>query len=295
MGKSCGSDPSNISMIWRHLQGEFELGGRPLLMGILNLTPDSFSDGGKYLAQDKALQHAESMIQAGAEILDLGGESTRPGAEPVAEAEELKRVLPVIKALKQAYPGTIISIDTYKAAVAERALEAGAAIINDVGAGLWDEKMVDVLRSTDAAYVCMHSQGRPGEMQNQPSYNNVAEEVLSFLQERKTTLMHAGLAEERLVFDVGIGFGKRLNDNLELLRHRDTFLALKRPLLWGLSRKSFISHLLNVPAQERLAGGLAAYATLLRHPGPQIWRVHDVAEHAQLIRMWEETTKPHLP
>ncbi len=274
-------------MIWRHLNGEFQIGCRPLLMGILNVTPDSFSDGGRFFLQDQALAQAEIMIREGAEILDVGGESTRPGAEPVSEEEELRRILPVIESLRRAYPALALSIDTYKSGVAAKAVSAGAAIINDVGAGLWDKKMPEVVEKTGAGYICMHSQGRPQDMQNNPVYADVLKEVQAFLRERREVLLYRGIAEDQLVFDPGIGFGKRLEDNLELLRRGDTFIDFKRPILWGLSRKSFISKLCGVAAEDRLAGGLAAYASLLQYPCPQVWRVHDVAEHAQLIRMWE--------
>jgi dihydropteroate synthase len=281
----------NLFVIWRHLNGEFILGARPLLMGILNVTPDSFSDGGKYLLQEQALIQAEKMIREGADILDVGGESTRPGADPVSESEELQRVIPIIESVRRAYPEVVLSIDTYKAEVAACAVAAGAGIINDVGAGVWDKKMPEVVKAAGAGYICMHSRGRPQDMQNNPVYSDVVAEVLAFLRERRNLLVSCGIEENRLVFDPGIGFGKRLEDNMQLLRQSSCFIGLGRPVLWGLSRKSFISKLLGVGPEERLAGGLSAYAALLRHPVPQIWRVHDVAEHAQLIRMWEEISR----
>jgi len=255
-------------------------------MGILNVTPDSFSDGGKYLHPDQALEQAAIMIHEGADIIDVGGESTRPGATAVTTEEELARTVPVIQALVKQHPNIPISIDTYKTMVADQAVHAGASIINDVGAALWGDGMLEVLQKNQVGYICMHTQGRPQDMQKNPTYSDVVADVLSFLSERKSALLSAGIAQERLAFDVGIGFGKTLEHNIELIRQAEKMRPLERPLLWGLSRKSFISKLLNTSAQDRLVGGLAAYAKLLSNPSPQIWRVHDVAAHAQLIRMW---------
>ncbi|MDZ4787828.1 MAG: dihydropteroate synthase [Blastochloris sp.] len=255
-------------------------------MGILNVTPDSFSDGGKYLHPDQALEQAAIMIHEGADIIDVGGESTRPGATAVTTEEELARTVPVIQALVKQHPNIPISIDTYKTMVADQAVHAGASIINDVGAALWGDGMLEVLQKNQVGYICMHTQGRPQDMQKNPTYSDVVADVLSFLSERKSALLSAGIAQERLAFDVGIGFGKTLEHNIELIRQAEKMRPLERPLLWGLSRKSFISKLLNTSAQDRLVGGLTAYAKLLSNPSPQIWRVHDVAAHAQLIRMW---------
>jgi dihydropteroate synthase len=276
-------------MIWRHLNGKFQIGSRPLLMGILNVTPDSFSDGGKFFLQDQALAHAEKLIREGVDILDVGGESTRPGAEPVPEQEELKRVLPVIESIQRSYPYVVLSIDTYKARVAERSVQSGVSIINDVGAGLWDQDMPQVLKKTRAAYVCMHAQGFPGNMQSHPTYQDVGRDVFHFLKQRKEMLLAMGIAESSLAFDPGIGFGKKLEHNLDLIRQASDFFELGRPILWGLSRKSFISQLLGVTPENRLAAGLAAYASLWRQGGAQIWRVHEVAEHLQFIKMLEAT------
>lgn len=274
-------------MHWHCKRTQFQITSKPLLMGILNVTPDSFSDGGKFLTQDLALAHAEKMISAGVDIIDVGGESTRPRATIISEDEELSRVIPILKELSEKYPQVPLSIDTYKASVAKEAILCGATIVNDVGAGLWDEKMLGVLQSYDVGYICMHSQGRPETMQDQPTYKQVTTEVVQFLEERKQHFIQAGINENRLVFDPGIGFGKTLENNLDLLRQAEMFLALQRPILWGLSRKSFISKLLGVSLEERLAGGLGAYSFLLEKNFPQIWRVHDVAEHAQLIQMRE--------
>jgi dihydropteroate synthase len=273
-------------MLWKCRQTVFQLGPKPLIMGILNVTPDSFSDGGKYLHPDQALEQAAIMIHEGADIIDVGGESTRPGATAVTTEEELARTVPVIQALVKQHPNIPISIDTYKTMVADQAVHAGASIINDVGAALWGDGMLEVLQKNQVGYICMHTQGRPQDMQKNPTYSDVVADVLSFLSERKSALLSAGIAQERLAFDVGIGFGKTFEHNIELIRQAEKMRPLERPLLWGLSRKSFISKLLNTSAQDRLVGGLAAYAKLLSNPSPQIWRVHDVAAHAQLIRMW---------
>lgn len=258
---------------------------RPLLMGILNVTPDSFSDGNCFFDPDHAIAHGEAMHAAGADIVDVGGESTRPGADPVSEAEELKRVRPVVRAL--AGRGIAVSIDTYKAAVAREAVEAGACIVNDVGAGLWDEAMVPTVAGLDAGYVCMHAQGRPSAMQENPAYTDVVAEVGDFLAGRLDVLKKAGVEPERVLPDAGIGFGKKLEHNLALLRQAAGLShRLQRPMLWGLSRKSFISHALGVEAGRRGAGSLAAHAWLLAQGQGMVWRVHDVEEVRQVVEMW---------
>jgi dihydropteroate synthase len=272
-------------MLWQCAGHRFENWDRPLLMGILNVTPDSFSDGGRFVDLDKALAHASTLVAEGADLLDIGGESTRPGATPVEAGEELARVLPVLRALRERHPQVALSIDTYKAPVAEAAVQSGACIINDVGAGLWDPAMPRAAARLGAGYVCMHSQGRPGTMQFAPSYGNVRNEVLSFLRQRQSALEAAGLASERVVFDPGIGFGKNAEHNLELLSEPAFLEPLQRPILWGLSRKSFLAKIAGAPA-NRLAGTLAAHAWLLRSRLPQIWRVHDVKPALDLIRLW---------
>lgn len=275
------------SMTWVHGRGKFEIGVEPLLMGIINVTPDSFSDGGCFAETEAAVEHGERLWKEGAVVLDVGGESTRPGAEPVPEGEEMRRVVPVIEGLVRRVPRAVISVDTYKAAVARAAVAAGAAVINDVGAGLWDEGMVEVVRTTGAGYICMHSRARPGTMQDCPRYENATAEVLGFLRGRQEALRGAGVEAERVVFDPGIGFGKTPAHNLELIAHAARFRELGRPVLWGLSRKSFIVKTLGLaPEDSRLPGGLAAYAALLQAGGAQVWRVHDVAETVEFVRMW---------
>lgn len=276
-------------MTWHHRTGIFEFGPEPLLMGILNVTPDSFSDGGCFVEPAAAIEHGLRQLADGAALIDIGGESTRPGAEPVPEDEELRRVLPVIEGLRRRAPQAVLSIDTYKSTVARAAIAAGASIINDVGAGLWDPAMPETVRTTSAGYICMHSRSRPGTMQQDPRYGDVTAEVLEFLTRRQTALIQDGLDAERLVFDPGVGFGKTPAHNLELIAHASAFHNLQRPILWGLSRKSFIFKTLGLtPEDTRLPGGLAAHAVLLQAGGPQVWRVHDVAETRQFLRMWTQ-------
>lgn len=254
-------------------------------MGILNVTPDSFSDGGCFFEPDRAVEQGLKLLEDGAAILDIGGESTRPGAVPLAAGEELERVLPVIEGILRARPGTVVSIDTYKAETARGAMAAGASIINDVGGLCWDEGMLAAVTDSGAGYIGMHSKGRPAVMQQQPRYQNVAEEVGAFLDGLKKTFTDSGLSEDRLVLDVGIGFGKNVEHNMDLLKAGERWAALRRPMVWGISKKSFISRLLGV--QERLAGGMAVHARLRARGGPQIWRVHEVREMKQFLDMWD--------
>ncbi|MEM1157161.1 MAG: dihydropteroate synthase [Verrucomicrobiota bacterium] len=273
-----------------HCSGSLDFGTWPVLMGILNVTPDSFSDGGMYATPDAAVKRADEMICQGAAIIDIGGESTRPGAAPVGAAEECDRVLPAIERIRQVHPNALISIDTSKAAVARAAVTAGAAVINDVSGGQWDPKMFEIVRQTGAGYICMHTFDRPERMQQNPEYRNVTQDVLDFLLQQKRTLLDLGVQEACLAFDAGIGFGKTLEHNLDLIRTggQGGFASLQRPMLWGLSRKSFIDKKLERAVEDRLSGGLAAYASLLRCPDPQIWRVHDVRATADFLAMYQE-------
>jgi dihydropteroate synthase len=254
-------------------------------MGVVNVTPDSFSDGGKYYSAEKAVAHALELVAQGAEILDIGGESTRPGAEPVSEAEELRRVLPIIEKLAKSIV-IPLSIDTTKPAVARAALQAGASIVNDVAANRKDDTMWKVVAEFRAGYICMHAQGSPRTMQKDPSYQNVVREVGEFFYERLEKLNACGISSAQVVFDPGIGFGKTLEHNLQLLASLRRFTKLKRPLLVGVSRKSFMGELLGATLNERLPASLAC-ATLAIISGVQIIRAHDVAETVQAIRMAE--------
>jgi dihydropteroate synthase len=251
------------------------------LMGVVNVTPDSFSDGGRYLDAGAAVRHGEKLVGDGAEILDVGGESTRPGAEPVAEAEELRRTEPVVAALAGKAP---LSIDTSKAAVATAALDAGAEIVNDVTALRGDPEMAAVCAERGSTVVLMHMPGSPRTMQDDPRYGDVVEDVRAFLAERTEVAVAAGVAEERIWLDPGIGFGKTLEHNLELLRRLGELRELGRPLVIGTSRKSFIGKIDGSAVDDRL-GGTIASSVLAAAEGADVLRVHDVAEMGQALRV----------
>lgn len=264
---------------------EFVFPRRALVMGIVNVTPDSFSDGGQYYEPAAAVSHAIELWKAGADILDIGGESTRPFAQPVDEAEELRRVLPVIERLAGRVP-VPISIDTQKPGVARAAVAAGASIINDVAAWKRDDSMATLLAETGVSYVMMHSQGTPQTMQIAPSYKDVAVDVEEFFKVRLQELVKMGVKCEQVILDPGIGFGKSMEHNLELLAAMHRFSEFKRPLLIGVSRKSFIGNVLGVAVEDRLSGALACACWGI-HEGVQIVRAHDVSETVQVLRMTE--------
>jgi dihydropteroate synthase len=257
---------------------------RPLVMGILNVTPDSFSDGGQYLDFDEALNRAEKMIEEGADIIDIGGESTRPGSDPVSEDEELKRILPIIKAL-QKHSNIVISVDTYKPKVMERAIDMGVAMINDVFA-LQQPGAIDVIKKSNVGICLMHMQGTPKTMQVNPTYQNVLSEVKSFLEERTTVLIAEGIHAERIILDPGFGFGKTFEHNITLLQNLESFQSLKLPLLVGLSRKSFIRKILSGDHDDHLSGSISA-AILSILKGAKIVRVHDVKETQSAIKIMQ--------
>jgi dihydropteroate synthase len=254
------------------------------VMGIVNVTPDSFSDGGRYLDADAAVAHGRELHEQGADILDGGGESTRPGAEPVGVEEELRRVVPVVRALAREARGAQISVDTSKAAVARAALEAGASLVNDVTALRGDPEIAAVVAEWGADCCLMHMLGEPRTMQVRPSYDDVVVEVGRFLAERLAAAVAAGIPEERILLDPGIGFGKTEQHNLELLRRLGELCSLGRPIVIGTSRKTFIGHIVArargerepVPAGERLAGTIATNV-LAFEAGARVFRVHDVA------------------
>jgi dihydropteroate synthase len=254
-------------------------------MGILNVTPDSFSDSGRFFQPEAAVAHALDLVAQGAEILDIGGESTRPGAEPVSEAEELRRVLPVFAALagRVAVP---LSIDTVKPAVAAAALAAGASIVNDIAAHRAEPEMWRLVAGAGAGYVCMHMRGTPATMQARPEYGAVAAEVAEFFAERLDRLAAAGVAPEQVVLDPGIGFGKTAEHNLQLLTGLGSLTKFARPIVIGVSRKSFIGKTVGAGLEQRLPGSLACACWVVAH-GAQIIRAHDVAETAQAVRMTE--------
>lgn len=259
---------------------------RVQLMGILNVTPDSFSDGGKFLDPIAAVDHALQMVQHGANIIDMGAESTRPGSTAVKPAEQLNRLLPVLKAFRKHSP-TPVSIDTQSATVARACLDAGATIINDISALRHDPAMLKLLAKSECDIVLMHMQGTPKTMQRKPTYRNVVAEVLAFLQTRIRACERAGIERSRLIVDPGIGFGKTLEHNLAILQNIESFAKLKTRLLLGVSRKKFLGALTGEddPANRTHASVVAG--VLLAQRGADILRVHDVAEHAQALRIYE--------
>jgi dihydropteroate synthase len=260
---------------WRIRDRVLKIGRRPLVVGIVNVTPDSFSDGGRFFDPNRAVEHALQLAAEGADILDIGGESTRPGSLPVSEAEEVERVAPVVAALARRLD-LPLSVDTMKAAVARACLEAGAAIINDVS-GFRDPAMIEVAATGQAGVIVMHMLGTPATMQENPHYDDVTRDVGSFFAERITTLTAAGLARECICLDPGIGFGKSLDHNLELIGHLGAFARFHRPVCLGVSRKGFIGTICNRPIGERLAGSLAVACFAADRGEAQLLRVHDVA------------------
>lgn len=253
-----------------------ELGERTAIMGIVNVTPDSFSDGGAFFDPAAAIEHGLRLAAAGADILDVGGESTRPGADPVSEPEELRRVVPVVRGLA-ARAGVPVSVDTTKAAVAEAALAAGASIVNDISALRLDPRLGEVVARAGAALVIMHMQGEPRTMQLAPRYEDLLGEVIAALAAGAGRAAAAGIDPEKVIVDPGIGFGKTLEHNLELLERLDALAVLGRPILVGPSRKAFIGKLLDAPAAGRVEGTIAA-CCLAAARGAHAVRVHDVAE-----------------
>jgi dihydropteroate synthase len=264
----------------------------PLVMGVLNVTPDSFSDGGKFVRREAAVEHALRMAAEGADIIDIGGESTRPGSDAISAREEMDRVLPVIETLSRRRALVPLAIDTCKPEVAKAALAAGCTIVNDVTAAQAGA-MADVLRDhADVPVILMHMLGEPKTMQVEPAYDDAAGEVTTFLALRAAALETAGIARERIVLDPGIGFGKRVQDNLEILKSIDGLVALGYPVLVGASRKSFIGTLLRgAPSGARLAGSLAVAAHCRAH-GVRLVRVHDVRETVDLFRVLDAVEHP---
>ncbi len=278
---------SEIGRRWKFSGFDRELGVRPLIMGILNTTPDSFSDGGKYTNVDLAVEHGLRLAAEGADILDIGGESTRPGAQPVTVEEELQRVIPVIERLK----GLIkipLSIDTSKSEVANQALKFGAQIVNDISGLRFDPRMIDVCCKTSCGVICMHIQGTPQTMQAAPQYQNVVEELCEDFIARLDSLERAGLPRERIVIDPGIGFGKTADHNLEILSNIARFRELGRPVLIGHSRKRFLQKVLGQKLDERLFGTVGVSISLANQH-VDILRVHDVAANRDAITAWQAT------
>lgn len=271
---------------WHVRDRQLAIGSRPLIMGIVNVTPDSFSDGGCHASTETAVAHALALVEEGADLLDIGGESSRPGASPVPLDEELRRVVPVLESLARQSTVTL-SVDTTKAEMARQCLERGAHIINDITALAGDPRMLEVARTLEAGVVLMHMQGTPATMQVNPQYKDVVQEVYRFLEERMREVTAGGVAIERIVLDPGIGFGKTRQHNLELLAHLDEFQRLGRPVCLGVSRKGFMGSLLNRPVNEREAGSLAAVCWAGCRQAVQIVRVHDVAATRDALTVLE--------
>jgi len=270
-------------VIWRCRERVFDVSTRTLVMGIVNITPDSFSDGGRYAEPAAALAHAKQLLADGADLLDLGAESTRPGSTPVPADEQWRRLAPVVEGLRRDVPDACLSVDTGLTEVARRALELGCHVVNDITA-LRDRGMAELVAKTGAGLVLMHMKGTPATMQNDPRYDDVVGEVMEFLVERVAMARAAGVAAECIAIDPGVGFGKAIEHSYALVAHLDRLAAIGRPVLTGLSRKSFIGRLLDRPAGQRIEGSLAATAVAVLL-GARIVRTHDVATTLPAVRI----------
>ena len=267
-----------------HLKNrDIDLEEKVVVMGVLNLTPDSFYDGGRYTRGAQALRRVEEMIGEGADILDVGGESVRPGAEPISLDEELRRVMPVIEKVRRLFPITI-SIDTYKAEVARQAIEEGAEMVNDISGLRFDPDLRKIVAGYGVPIILMHIKGTPKNMQNNPRYHSLMEEIISYLRKSIKLAEEAGIDPARIIVDPGIGFGKTTAHNLEILRRLEGLKSLGKPILVGLSRKSFIGDVLGLPQEERLEGGLAA-TSMAVSGGARIVRTHDVKPTRRAVDM----------
>ena len=258
-----------------------------LVMGIVNVTPDSFSDGGKFFSPEVAISHASKLITQGADIIDIGGESTRPGAEQVSESEELKRVIPVIEKIRTDNPTILISIDTTKASVAKHAVEAGADIINDVSGLSFDNNMIGIVESFNIPVVIMHMKGNPQNMQLNPKYKDIVNEILDFFKMKIKTAIQSGINRSMIILDPGIGFGKTVEHNFELLSRLNEFNVLELPIMIGPSRKSFIGITLDLPPEDRVEGTAAAVSAGVMN-GASIVRVHDVKSMKRVVKIIEK-------
>ena len=258
----------------------------PAIMGILNVTPDSFYDGEKFFTEKQFVEKGLQLLKIGCTVLDVGGESTRPGAKEVSSTLEIDRIMGVIKRIKNTAPSAIISVDTRKSMVAEKALRGGASIVNDISAGSFDKKMFEVVAKHRAGICLMHSQGQPENMQIKPNYNDLMLDLYDYFEEKIAEAQSAGIPREKILIDPGIGFGKNLHHNLEILNKTSLFLGLGLPVMIGISRKSFIGEITSErEPSERLAGSIAAMLTTLSR-GVNIVRVHDVKEAADAIKVW---------
>jgi dihydropteroate synthase len=275
------SPAHSIGTVYEFRRKAYDLAARTHIMGVLNVTPDSFSDGGRYLSVGDAVGRGIAMVEEGADFLDIGGESSRPGSDPISVDEELRRILPVIERLTKAV-SIPISVDTYKAEVARRALEAGASLVNDISSLTMDPMMRDVVAERGEGVVLMHMRGTPKAMQERPHYDNVVSEIKLFLEKQATLARKAGIRQ--VIIDPGIGFGKTLEHNLEILKKLKEFCELGYPVLVGPSRKSFIGTILGLPPTQRLEGTAAAVAVSAMN-GASIVRVHDVREMVRVVKI----------
>jgi dihydropteroate synthase len=277
-------------MLWQTRTRTLDLTHRALIMGVVNVTTDSFSDGGQFASVERAVAQGQALAAEGAAIIDIGGESTRPGAEPVPEAEEMERVLPVVERLAKD-PRLILSVDTMKPGVARAALEAGAEIVNDV-TGLRDPAMREVVRASGAGAIAMHMQGSPRDMQRAPHYDNVVAEILIFFRQTFSACLACGIDPMHLAFDPGIGFGKTVEHNLALLRNLDAMRVEGRPLVLGVSRKSFLGKLVGSEAPADRAWPTVALTSYGRARGANVFRVHDARPNREALRMMEAILDP---
>ena len=261
---------------------------KTLIMGVINITPDSFSDGGLYLNKNAALDHAKKLISEGADIIDIGGESSRPGSKPISIQEEIDRILPVIESLNDFNPSCIISIDTYKYEVAEKAISLGAKIINDISGLSFDNGMVDLVVKHKVPIVIMHMKGKPNNMQNNPHYNNLLNEITDFFKKQIRFAKTKGVQDKQIILDPGIGFGKSYDDNFKIIKNLNQLASLGYPILIGTSRKAFIGDILgNVSVQNRIFGTAATVSMCVRN-GANIVRVHDVYQMKQVVTVTEK-------
>lgn len=272
-------------MFTLNCKGKLVVIDKPIVMGIINITPDSFHASSRKQGKEGILAQAEKMINEGASILDIGGQSTRPGSELISEEAEIARVVPAIEAIHQQFPDVIMSIDTFNANVAKASVEAGCSIVNDISGGLMDKNMLNVVGALHVPYVCMHMQGTPASMQAKPHYDNVVKEVLDFLIERVEACRLAGIND--VIIDPGIGFGKTMANNYELIKQLSIFKMLEKPILLGVSRKGFIRKTLNIDTEDAL-NGTTVINTIGLMNGANILRVHDVKEAVEAVKLYEE-------
>ena len=271
---------------WKIAGQTIDVSEHALVMGVLNITPDSFSDGGRFFTAEKAIEHGVRMAEEGAQIIDVGGESTRPGAEPVPAEEELRRVIPVIEKLR-AKIDTVISVDTSKAHIASEAIKAGASIVNDVTGGRGDKTMMPLVAEKKSGFIIMHMQGNPRMMQANPRYDDVVSEVADFFRQQYTRVLECGIDPMAIAFDPGIGFGKTLEHNLELLAQLERIRVHNRPLIVGVSRKSFLAKLTGLTEMSDRLAPAVALTSLLRTRGAGVFRVHDVKENVSALQVTE--------